>query len=194
MPDLIETLKMQEPEMIIRTLAFMSFNPSIGRVFKKGSAGKFSDQAVQRIDTLKKIESIEGFDEFHDKWCNEISQFNVVRTFNNNSYGFQQKGINVFLKVFVDWAGFPGLNNKITLDRLKRYLHVPIDRRMMKMIKKEKKEMRIKAELPTEHILSYLDKTDYMKWQSFFRKEYNDKPVLFDILWAIDKNQVGEKK
>ena len=49
------------------------------------------------------------------------------------SYGQAQKAINVFLKLFVDWASLPDEN---TAKKILPFLHVPLDSILMKTVSK----------------------------------------------------------
>ena len=35
--------------------------------------------------------------------------------------------------------------------------------------------------------LSRVNEYIYTKWQNFFREKYPEKPLLFDIVWAINR-------
>ncbi len=68
MDDFIRELKRNEELSIIKVMAFMSYNPSIGRVLAKGGVNKFQNMAVQRVKKLRTIKGKKKFDVFHDEW------------------------------------------------------------------------------------------------------------------------------
>jgi len=88
-------------------MAFMSYNPSIGRVLEKGGVKTFQDMVVQKESKFKDINTKKKFDSFHKEWMFEF--INSIKTNKNQecSYGQAQKAINVFMKLYVDWARLP---------------------------------------------------------------------------------------
>lgn len=139
MDDFIEKLNTQETQSIIKVMAFMSYNSSIGRVLASGGVDDFQEMAIRKVKKLEKITSIKSFDNFHNIWVQEI--INTIKLNKKNkgkscSYGQAQKPINVFLKLYVDWAKLP--RPKIA-NILLPFLHVPLDSILMKNIKKEYK-------------------------------------------------------
>jgi len=65
MDTFINELKKKEKRMIIEVMAFMSYNPSIGRVLEKGGVKKFQEMALQKVYKLEYIKLIDEFDKFH---------------------------------------------------------------------------------------------------------------------------------
>jgi len=191
---LVKSLKKRESAEIIRVMAFMSYNPSIGRVLRKGGVEIFKSMVVRKVHRLPSIYSIEDFDKFHYDWMNQF----IERIRNNKSkkcsIGQAQKAINVFLKVYVDWAKLP---NKRTARRLIRFLHVPLDRILISEVAKKfpkffKENIQsIRKNNHTiknyNHSLSRIKKSEYIAWQTFFRESNRRKPILFDIIWAIKR-------
>lgn len=179
-----------EESSIIDVMAFMSYNPSIGRVLEEGGVEKFQRLASKMVDELSDINSLISFDKFHDKFTRRIIYNFETSKGKYVSYGQAQKPINVFLKVYVDWAARP---NKKIRRRLLPYLHVPLDSIVMDKVKKEFPSWYDKAINPyikdssQTHSLSKIDKGLYLRWQSFFRLMYPRKPLLFDVLWAIGR-------
>ena len=170
MQRLLATLKKKEPQAIAKVMAFMSYNPSIGRVLDKGAVQTFQSMAVRRVRKLSSIYTIEEFDKFHRQW---ISQF-IKRIRNNRqekcSVGQAQKAINVFLKVYVDWARLP---DRLTADRIAPYIHVPLDSILMKSITRRfpnfKKDILETRQVRNySHSLSKIERTEYDRWQHFF--------------------------
>ncbi len=189
MDTFINELKKTEKRMIIEVMAFMSYNPSIGRVLEKGGVKKFQKMSLQKVYKLENIKSIDGFDKFHSNWISEF--IDKIKTNKNEkcSYGQAQKPINVFLKLYVDWSGLP---DQKTSRRILKFLHVPLDSILMKVISK-KYERYYKSEI--KHLLlksqkfslSKINCEIYMGWQKLFRNKYPKKPLLFDVAWAINR-------
>lgn len=181
----IEELKLNENNLIIEVMAFMSYNPSIGRVLEAGGVKKFQEQAKEYAIKLKDIYTIEEFDEFHKAWVNKIIDEIKPNKANNESkcsYGQAQKAINVFLKLYCDWASIPE-NTEV----LRCFLHVPLDRILMNAIYKHEVygsnyEFEFKKRGPTR--LKEIKEEEYYKWQNIFRKLHPDKPLDFDLYWA----------
>jgi hypothetical protein len=186
---LVNSLIRKEPQSIVRVMAFMSYNPAIGRVLHKGGVEVFQAMAADKVPGLSAIKSVDDFDRFHHAW---IDQF--IRRIRNNrgkrcSVGQAQKAINVFLKVYVDWANLP---NQQTANRLIRYIHVPLDKILMASILRKfpkfKSEIYAIREMKNySHSLSKIGQKEYDQWQRFFRELHSAKPVLFDVIWAIER-------
>lgn len=188
MDKFIKKLKSEEKKSIVKVMAFMSYNPSIGRVMRKDSVKIFQKMAVEKLKELQKIKSAEDFDVFHNKWVKNFKD--KIRTNNNRrcSHGQAQKAINVFLKVFVDWANLP---DKETVKIILPFLHVPLDKTLMQNIKNNpvfcKDYIQTLQKYTSSFSLSKIDKETYYKWQTFFRKKHPQKPLLFDIVWAVNR-------
>ena len=129
---IIDNLKKQEAEAIVKGFAGMAYIPSIGRVLKRGGVDKFINLMSENVEKLERINDQAGFDAFHDQVVSLISK--EIKTIRGEepSYGQAQKPLNVFLKVFVDWANKPTPEEAMTL---RPFLHVPLDSIVMKAIK-----------------------------------------------------------
>lgn len=192
--ELISTLKVKEELEILHTIAFMAYNPSIGRVLQPKGVKKFSNIAEKIIEDAIQIKDIESFDKLHKDWL--ILFKNRIKTngekMNKCTYGQAQKAINVFLKVYFDWGKYRFSNKKI-----KTFLHVPLDSNVLSYFKKNFKdvvafqnvvEITTKYHKLSNHSLSQIKKyNEYFAWQQFFRELYPKKPVLFDIVWALER-------
>ena len=101
MEQLVSELKKKEKQSIIEVMAFMSYNPSIGRVLEKGGVKKFQNMVISKVTVLTNIKNTEDFDTFHKQWMSEF--MNNIKTNSGDicSYGQAQKAINVFLKLLV---------------------------------------------------------------------------------------------
>lgn len=142
------------------------------------------------IQELPKINTVNDFDSYHKKYVFEI--INDIKTNKNSiaSFGQAQKPINVFLKVYVDWARRP--TPKIS-EKIISFLHVPLDSIIMKTIKSVNERFYNKEIKPfikikqQEFSLSMIDEVIYYKWQTFFRKNHPKKPLLFDVIWGLNR-------
>ena len=204
----------REPEAVIRTFAMMAYNPAIGRVLEGGSVVRFADLMA---DEIPKIYSalIEGsFDDWHSRMCARIlADFKTAKG-EKLSYGQAQKPLNVFLKVYVDWAKLPA---REVAEKLTPALHCPLDSVVMKFIKREfpdAYEERIgsvrrhklervaerareiagsssgavaKRIVGNESSLAAIDKEIYLQWQALFRSLWPGKPVQLDLIWALER-------
>ena len=190
MGEFLDDLKKQEMEALTKVIAFMSYNPSIGRVLEKGGVIKFQKLAVKLVSELNSVRDLASFDNLHHIYVRKMIKNFETAHGKRLSYGQGQKPINVFLKVYVDWAGKP--NHKVRRNLLRK-LHVPLDSSIMKSIRREYKDWYEKTIKPQikDHSqpfsLSKMNKTVYMKWQALFREKHPSKPLIFDIAWAINR-------
>lgn len=190
MPDnFVNTLLEREEELITKVMSFMSYNPSIGRVLKKGGVNKFQRIIMKMLPELSEINSIEQFNKLHHKYVKKV--ISNIKTSENSkshraSYGQAAKPINVFLKVYVDWSKRP---NMAVRKKILPYLHVPLDSILIQSIKENHSqwyECKIKPWTDKqEYSLSKINKRIYYRWQKHFREEYCRKPLIFDVAWAL---------
>ncbi|MBA7526639.1 hypothetical protein ES705_18806 [subsurface metagenome] len=187
----ISWLRKNEQTAIDETIAMMSYNPSIGRVLRSGGVDIFRKIAVKKIGRLNTMKTQRDFDKFHNNFVRDVMK-KIKRTSKKKKihYGHGQKPVNVFLKVYVDWLSYP--NRKIA-DRIRGFLHVPLDKWVMGYMKKEraKEYKRIvmpfykdKNIRPSNFSLAIIEEDMYEAWQELFRKIYPKKPLLFDVIWA----------
>jgi hypothetical protein len=187
----VSWLKKNERDAIDETLAMVAYNPSIGRVLKKGSVVKFKEVAAQKVRLFSNIRNQKEFDDFHNRFVLDImNKIKKTAAGKKISYGQGQKPVNVFLKIYVDWAGYP---KRQIAGRVKKLLHVPLDRRVMWYIKDERRGDfdRIVAPVYKKQRVSIADlslgsinRNMYSAWQRLCRKVYPSKPVLLDVIWA----------
>ena len=215
--DIIKKLKQEEASSVVSVLAMMSYIPSIGSVLEKGGVDKFEKIMLEEIRKLEKISSQDKFDSFHDSVIELIMKRIKTNKGEDMSYGQAQKPINVFFKVYIDWANKPTLKKS---NHLRRLLHVPLDSIGMKKIiehfpEKYKKYVvssydRIRDNLrksmtnngedfnesalrrvinPSDFSLKGIIRKDmYYAWQYYFRKIHSEKPVLLDVFWASNRS------
>ncbi len=188
MDNFVAQLLASEGAVVTEVMAFMSYNPSIGRVLQKGGVVKFQEMMKSVVEKLPKVQSQGDFDDLHRECVSSLlATFKTSRGL-EPVYGQGQKPINVFFKVYVDWARKPNDQTRI---RLLPHLHVPLDSIVMKAIKKQYPEWYnptvkplIKAPLQ-EFSLSKIDEELYLLWQAFFRKQHPEKPLVFDVVWGM---------
>jgi hypothetical protein len=185
----VKHLKEHEDYATTCMIAFMSYNPSIGRVLEPGGVAKFQEVALRLVRSLRNIRSRDDFDRMHRRYVRYIMKRFRTSEGKKLSYGQAQKPLNVFLKVYVDRSRKPSPS----ISRpLRPYLHVPLDSIMMKTIKAEypedyQKKIRPYLADQRQHFsLSKVDGRLYWKWQMLFREKYPAKPVLFDVAWALN--------
>jgi len=184
-------LKKNEQAAIDETMAMMSYNPSIGRVLESGGVIKFKQIAVRKIKQLEHIKTQKEFDKFHNRFVRDVMR-KIERTSRKKAirYGHGQKPINVFLKIYVDWASYP---KRQIANRLKKFLHVPLDSYVMWYIKDERRKdfdeivkpvYEKKGVAISDSSLAKIDKDMYCAWQELCRKIYLNRPILLDVIWA----------
>ena len=189
--DLLRKLEEEEPRARLHTLAFMSFNVSIGRVLERGAVATFTDVVDERLPHLSRVASQEDFDELHLEFCQEL--MGNVRTARGKPpvYGQVQKPLNVFLKIFVDWASLP---NQEVAGRIRPLLHVPLDSILMGQVKRSFPEQCDKIVRPSyggyapSTQLNLVDANRYLAGQACFRDICPDRPVLLDVLWHLGRS------
>jgi hypothetical protein len=204
----------REPEAIIRTLAMMAYNPAIGRVLEGGSVVRFADLMAVEIPKIYSALIQGSFDDWHSRMCARIlAEFKTAKG-EKLSYGQAQKPLNVFMKVYVDWAKLP---SRELAEKLTPALHCPLDSVVMKFIKREfadAYEERVglvrrhkldrvaerareiagsssravaKRIVGNEFSLAAIDKDIYLQWQDLFRSLWPGKPVQLDLIWALER-------
>ncbi len=211
---LITELVRREPEAITRSIAMMAYNPSIGRVLEHGGVNLFGNLMVEIIPRFYGLVSRAHFDTVHTETCERILASFKTNKGKRLSYGQAQKPLNVFLKVYVDWAKLP---THELADVLAPLLHVPLDSLLMGFIKRtysDEYERRIcsirnllrdriaeRLQMPgargaarqllgAELALTAVNKEIYLAWQDLLRSIYPGKPVLLDVIWALERARV----
>lgn len=189
----LNKLKRQEPRAIIQTLAFMSYNPSIGRILKRGGVKKFEQIALKEIPKIQRINNRMEFDRFHKGFVKAL--VSKLRTGKGRklTYGQPQKPVNTFLKVYIDWASLP---NRKTAGKLRQFLHCPLDSILMQAIKDEFEDTyeekilpiyKKKYIQPSDLSLASIDEEVYSAWQELLKSIHPEKPILLDVLWSLGR-------
>ena len=187
----IQLLEELEDKAIFCSLAMMAYNPSIGRVLIKGGVDQFIRISWDMLLKLHVIQSRDEFDKWHDQFVEKTrSTIGTTSRGGKISYGQAQKPVNVFLKVYVDWAGLPKPEIAV---RLRPYLHVPLDSVVMKYIRRHFPQLYQKFNLRITS-LSEMGREQYYSWQKCFRELNPKKPLIVDVFWAIKRfNKVLEE-
>lgn len=178
----IDRLKNLEEKALFNTLAMMAYNPSIGRALSKDGVNKFISIANEMSCKIEDIQTIDRFDLWHNQFVEKILA--AIKTTSRGetiSYGQAQKPINVFLKVYVDWAGKPKTEVAI---RLRPYLHVPLDSKVMEYTRKNFSGHCQKYKLEVMLLSEIVMKKTYYSWQRCFRELSPEKPLTIDAAWA----------
>jgi hypothetical protein len=183
-------------------------------VLAKGGVVKFSDLMVAEVPKLYAAANQGTFEQWHAEVCARILvDFRTTKD-QKLSYGQAQKPLNVFLKLYVDWARLP---KRELADKLAPVLHCPLDSVVMKFVKREFRSTyddRIgslrrytidrlaervsdlagsssravaKRFAGAEHSLAAVDKEMYLEWQALLRTLWPVKPVQFDLGWALER-------
>ncbi len=173
-------------------IAMMTYNPSIGRALAPGGVGKFKKIARGAVRRLNQIRDREAFEGHHRglvlQTLREISRTSRGKRI---SYGEAQKAVNVFLKVYVDWAKLP---DRRTAVRLGRLLHVPLDSVVMGQVRREHRQKydeivapiyREGGKWPSDLRLSITTYPMYCAWQKFFRQVRPRRPIDLDVIWSL---------
>jgi hypothetical protein len=141
---------------------------------------------------LLHITSREHFDQRHNKWVERLR-----KEFGGSekvvSYGQGQKSINVFLKFYVDWCGMP--NSRVAA-RVRAWLHCPLDNVVMESLERRfRSEYRTRIAPRYEGVrsqqrrsLTKMGRPAYQAWQGWIRDMSPMKPVLVDVLWALERS------
>lgn len=217
--ELSRLLAGREQDAITRTIAMMTFVPAIGRVLQEDAVWGFADLMVEATSRLYGMPSRESFDLLHAETCERLIASQKTARGQTPAYGHAQKPINVFLKVYVDWAKLP---DRSLAETLVPFLHVPLDSLLMKFISREFSEdyeMRIgklrrrridhtaerAKDFPDarslarmlagkEFSLAAVDKELYLAWQEFFRDLWPSKPLMLDIIWFLERTRIRSEQ
>jgi len=219
--DIIDKLKFEERNAVAEGLAMMTYIPSIGRALESGGVDKFIRIMSEEIKQLENIISQEEFDSFHDSIVKLIKKEIKAKDGKTLSHGQAQKPLNVFLKVYVDWASLPSLDKSC---QIRKFLHVPLDSILMReiknnfpddykryveanyaLIRESHRKSRFYEEFGESGLLILIRPSDfslsklifkemYYAWQHCLRAIYPEKPVLLDVLWSTRRKYKEPKK
>jgi hypothetical protein len=208
---LVQLIATMESEAVTRTLAMMAYNPSIGRVLEKGGVDRFADLMVETIPKFYGLPTRERFEKIHAETCDRVCSTFKTSHHEKPSYGQAQKPLNVFLKVYMDWAAQP---TRDLAQSLRPFLHVPLDSLLMEFIAREfpdKYKTRIvpvrqglaewiagRMENATAKMVNrawgkefsltgIVTKEIYLTWQGLLRDLYPVKPVALDTIWVVER-------
>jgi len=212
--DLSKLLTGKEPEAITRTLAMMAYNPAIGRVLEKGGVDRFADLMVETVPKFYGLVTRDHFESVHAEACERILTLFKTNRGDSLSHGQAQKPLNVFLKVYVDWAKRP---DRELAEKLTPLLHVPLDSLLMEFIAREfpqeyqarivplRKRLaeliaqrlqnatprKVERAFGSEFSLTAIaTKEIYLAWQELLRFLYPGKPIMLDIIWVLERARI----
>lgn len=188
----LEILKDYEREAIDRTILMMAYNPSCARIFSKEANKEIKKRIFSIIEFLPGVKTQKEFNTVHKKILEEV--VNDIKNFRPDNpngkiyYGQAQKGLNVFLKVYIDWARLP--SHEIS-SNIRKFLHCPLDSVVMKTIKKRERNLYLEfGDLPCDlkRISTY---EQYISWQKLIdrileKKEIGLKRTLIDVIWYLE--------
>ena len=188
----LDILRNCEQEAIDKTMLMMAYNPSCARIFSNEANKKIKKKIFSVIELLPEIKTQKKFDTVHknilDVIVNNIKNFRKNNPSGKISYGQAQKGLNVFLKVFVDWANRPF---REVSQVVRKFLHCPLDSIVMKAIKRKEKNLYKKYEnLPCD-LKSISTYEQYINWQRLIdeilvNKAGSEKRTLIDVIWFLE--------
>jgi len=196
----------------------MAYNPAIGRVLQKGGVDEFADLMVDTIPKFYGLVTRSRFDSVHAETCQRIIDLFKTSRGGRLTYGQAQKPLNVFLKVYVDWAKRPDpeLANKLT-----QHLHVPLDSLLMAFIAREFPEEYRTRVVPLRKqfaqwiaerlknvtkrmadrtfggefsLTGIATKEIYLAWQELLRSLYPGKPIMLDVIWVSERARIRKER
>jgi hypothetical protein len=216
--EIIQKLKQEEGRAIVEGLAALAYNSSLGYGLDNGGVGIFVELVAENIKRIEGIVNQDEFDNFHGTIIASITD--RIKTIQGEapSYGQAQRPLNVFLRVFVDWAGRPSTDKA---NQLRKLLHVPLDSVLMEEIKNNfpdelkkyvvapydlirqnfKIGLRESGEKVNDALLrqiinpynfsleGIISKEMYIAWQQCLRAIYPEKPILLDVLWLLKQQR-----
>jgi len=170
------------------------------------------------VPRLYRVATQDDFDALHSEICRQILNGFKTNRGQTLAYGQAQKPVNVFFKVYVDWAAQPQPD---LAKKLASLLHVPLDSLLMTYMKREfpilydekigqirrrnldrtterlrgVPEARTVARtmarslIGSEFSLSAINQETYLAWQAFLRSLYPAKPVMLDVVWVLERKQ-----
>jgi hypothetical protein len=211
--ELLTLINSKEPEAIIRALAMMAYNPAIGRVIEKGGVDQFAELMIETVPKFYGLVSRERFNAIHAETCEQMLSTLKTNRGETLSYGQVQKPLNVFLKVYVDWAKQP---SRDLAEKLSPLLHVPLDSLLMGFIAREfpceysNRIALLRARLATsiaeamkttpreverillrqQFSLAGINREMYTAWQDLLFSLYPAKPIALDIIWVLERTRL----
>jgi len=186
-----KALKESENEAIARTILMMAYNPSCGRIFSKQANNEIKNLICGILFCLPNITAQAEFNKVHkdvlDKIVQDIKNLRKDGKSRDITYGQAQKGLNVFLKVYVDWANLPSPE---IASILRPFLHCPLDSVVMREIKKKELQLYHKYRNPPCTLRSLITYDQYLNWQSIIgeiiQREGYSKRTIIDVIWYLE--------
>jgi len=191
---LLSELAAREEESVVKGLCSLGFSRAQGRTLAAQSQRVFCDIVWNDVfGALSGIGSSTEFDRLHERWVALLQRALTTARGGQLSYGQGQKSLNVVLKFVVDWASRP---DAATADRLRPWLHCPLDRVVMEYLHHlypEDYRVRIRPFYaagvygPQRFLLANMNDEAYRAWQVWIRDLYPSKPVLLDVVWVFER-------
>jgi len=186
----VDVLFESEREAINRTLLMMAYNPSCARIFSSQANLQIKNAIYSVIDRLKSVNDQSSFDRVHkdilDEIVGSIDNRKTGKSPIRITYGQAQKGLNVFLKVYIDWANLP---ERETASTLRSLLHCPLDSIVMKSIRSLEPNLYNKYGSPPCSMRRIDSYEQYRCWQiicdEIVRRTKSPKRTIIDILWFL---------
>jgi hypothetical protein len=190
---LVSELAAREEESVVKGLCSLGFLRAQGRTLAAHSQRVFCDIVWNEVyGSLSGTGNCAEFDRLHEGWVALFQRSLTTARGGQLSYGQGQKSLNVVLKFVVDWASRP---DSSTADRLRPWLHCPLDRVVMQYLHDlypEDYRLRIRPFYPRVYgpqrfLLANMNDEAYHAWQVWIRDLYPSKPVLLDVVWVFER-------
>lgn len=169
----------------------MAYNPSCARIFSRQTNTEIKNRIHKILNELPNIANQDEFNKVHKNVLDDIVE-NIKNLRGNRknreiTYGQAQKGLNVFLKVYVDWANLP--SPKIAAN-VKPYLHCPLDSVVMLKFKKSENDIYRRHGKPPCNLRNIVTYNQYLNWQHMIeeivKRENFEKRTILDVIWYLD--------
>jgi hypothetical protein len=197
----VDELLKSEREAIDRTLLMMAYNPSCARIFSTQVNLQIKNVIYSVIKQMRSATDQNSFDRIHkdilDEIVGSIENQKTGKSPKRITYGQAQKGLNVFLKVYVDWGNLPDIDTAATLKPL---LHCPLDSIVMNSIKSQEPILYKKYGCPPGSMRGIVSYEQYKTWQKLCDEIVSisncPKRTIIDILWYLgsQKEKLKSKK
>ncbi len=166
------TEKKRAQEVKIQNIIDMAVGFSaMGRSFAKGSLPVIREKLYLDIERFLIADSVEEFEEWHETFCQWFTA--TIRTSGAEptatSWGQAAKVLDVVLKVCIHYSKLPTPREA---NRMKRWLHAPLDGPMLRHIQQELASEAVERSVLPENVVRIKDiqKEQYIFIQKWLRK------------------------